>query len=804
MYQMHSKAQTRTAYGGILSGSKHPANSQNRLRKTVLLLGLFGFTVLLPQFELWAADSPASCPSDFEVESIALTDWETGLGAWTVDTYDVAQPGTFDTPDWATVGSLPDSRPGAAAFVENVNEGNCTSDDETGVLTLTSPIISIPVQAEGPRIALNHWFDIEYGWDGGNLKISTNGGPFTLVPGSAFETGPYTDVLFEAVRDFLPYNSNPLAEQEAFTGSGLQLDGASWAQSRVNLDGIAGPGDSIQLRFDFGVDGCDGAVGWYVDEVDVYSCISDASAVCGDGVVEGAEQCDDGDVANGDGCSASCMVEDGWSCNDASPSMCSQNSTGTNLTLVKEVSNNNGGISTPSDWTLTATGPTGFSGRGPTVQSPVSFEAGTYDLSESGDISGYRASNWSCSGATILDADTVTITEGSNATCTVTNFDRAPSLTLVKEVINDDGGTASASDWVLSASGPTGFSGPGPSVESGSNFSAGTYTLSESGGPAGYVGGGWSCNGGNQIDGNTVEIGLGETATCVVTNDDFDSNTAINVGHNGAWYNPETPGQGLLFDIDPVTEYMFVAWFTFTEEASAEPYEQRWLTAQGEYSGNQAELVLYETLGGEFNDPTVVATLPIGTLTLVFGGCEDAQATYRIETEGLEGAFPLARAIPDSATVCKDLVSEASTETDFSTQSIEINSGLDGAWYDVNTPGQGYLFDARPDPINGNFLFIAWFTFGELNASGQWWLTVQGVYDTTPADVLIYESTGGSFDDPRPVDTLPIGEMQVDFIDCNNATLTFDIPDRGLQDQVIITRVLPGTEELCQQIVDAD
>lgn len=34
-----------------------------------------------------------------------------------------------------------------------------------------------------------------------------------------------------------------------------------------------------------------------------------SAAVCGDGVVEDAEQCDDGNTANGDGCSAACTVE---------------------------------------------------------------------------------------------------------------------------------------------------------------------------------------------------------------------------------------------------------------------------------------------------------------------------------------------------------------------------------------------------------------------------------------------------------------------------------------------------------------
>lgn len=45
------------------------------------------------------------------------------------------------------------------------------------------------------------------------------------------------------------------------------------------------------------------------------------SVGCGDGVVEGPEQCDDGGNAPGDGCSAVCRVEDGWACT-GEPSVC--------------------------------------------------------------------------------------------------------------------------------------------------------------------------------------------------------------------------------------------------------------------------------------------------------------------------------------------------------------------------------------------------------------------------------------------------------------------------------------------------
>jgi alcohol dehydrogenase (cytochrome c) len=48
--------------------------------------------------------------------------------------------------------------------------------------------------------------------------------------------------------------------------------GGSWGRSIVNLAPYAHPKDKIQLRFDIGNDGCTGVVGWYIDDLLVYSC----------------------------------------------------------------------------------------------------------------------------------------------------------------------------------------------------------------------------------------------------------------------------------------------------------------------------------------------------------------------------------------------------------------------------------------------------------------------------------------------------------------------------------------------------
>jgi cysteine-rich repeat protein/YVTN family beta-propeller protein len=53
--------------------------------------------------------------------------------------------------------------------------------------------------------------------------------------------------------------------------------------------------------------------------------------VCGDGVVTFPEECDDSNTASGDGCSATCTVESGWTCT-GSPSVCALTTTTTTTT----------------------------------------------------------------------------------------------------------------------------------------------------------------------------------------------------------------------------------------------------------------------------------------------------------------------------------------------------------------------------------------------------------------------------------------------------------------------------------------
>jgi len=840
---------------------------QNRnTHKAIRLVGIalvFLITTTLDRAIALENNPPARCAGYGNLQSISLTDWEAGLGSWTVGTHDVANAPTFSTDDWAVVGNLPDSQPGMAAFVANLDSGDCEADDETGALTLDSPPIVIPGGAQVPRISIDHWLATEFGWDGGNFKISVNGGAFTLIPASAIEVGSYNSTLFTAFdSEEFTSNTNPLADQDAFTGPDDGQPPSSWGQSHINLLGIAAEGDTIELRFDFGVDGCGGHTGWYVDEVEFYSCEAELPpSDCGNGVIDQGEQCDDGNDFINDGCSNICQIDDGWQCTTpTSPGDVADPSfeAGTPNPFWTEVSNDpsfppiceaavcgTSGGAGPSDGSFwvwlggtiqtdhessvsqslvipsTATDLT-FDFKAPTCDSASDYVEVLIDGSrellingasplcgiadyatQSVDISAYadgrthdlkfHSETFSDNGAVSNFLIDVIAMPGNPSVCTQ---DNGASLTLIKKVTNNNGGSAVPANWTLTATGPTGFSGNGPSVSSGANFEAGSYDLSESGGPAGYAASDWVCTGGTQ-NARTITLAQGEAATCTITNDDIGSAFQINAGHSGAWFNQVTSGQGLLIDVEPEEQFMFVSWFTYTDAASDNPFEQRWLTAQGNYSGDTAELGLWETLGGRFDDPQEVTNTQIGEVTLSFTDCGQGQMTYNIDGEELQGEFPLIRVIPGSGNICDGLSGNT-------TQAVDINAGMDGAWFDLNTSGQGFFIDAHPDPEGGNFIFVAWFTYGEDTASGLRWLTAQGGFEGSIAEIDVWEVTGGSFDDPQPISREIVGTMSIDFTDCNNALLSYSLTDNGAEGDIDITRVIPDGKALCEELAGAE
>ncbi len=179
------------------------------------------------------------------------------------------------------------------------------------------------------------------------------------------------------------------------------------------------------------------------------------------------------------------------------------------ITIIKDLKNYNGGTLSNEDFhfILDNNNPQAFPVNG---QVDVMVDPGTHNVTEQeANANGYNTSYGG-------DCGNIQVFAGQSYTCTITNDDKAPSLTLNKVV---EGGNAPASSWTLTATGPTGFSGAGPSVSNGDSFDVGSYTLSESGDVANYVqDGNWSCDGADVTNGNQITLALGQHATCTIKN----------------------------------------------------------------------------------------------------------------------------------------------------------------------------------------------------------------------------------------------------------------------------------------------
>lgn len=140
-----------------------------------------------------------------------------------------------------------------------------------------------------------------------------------------------------------------------------------------------------------------------------------------------------------------------------------------------------------------------------------------------------------------------------------------------------------------------------------------------------------------------------------------ESDFEINAGLNDAWYYPETPGQGFFITVYPYSNTLFLSWFTFETEpvegsASLGSADQRWLTAQGSYEGAEADLQVYVTSGGVFDegDP-LPETVSDGSLMITFEGCNSALVSYDIPSIGKNGVIPIERVATDNVLHCENM-----------------------------------------------------------------------------------------------------------------------------------------------------
>jgi hypothetical protein len=157
--------------------------------------------------------APALCTGLGSIEPVGTYDFETSLAPWTAGTHSVADPALYTGGTWLRSTAAPDGHPGATAFAAAPFPASCGEDHVTGVAFLESPVFAVPADRRTLHVAFSHWIATDAGWDGGNVKVSVNGGPFRVVPSDNFTFNPYNATLLI----LNPSSStNPLAGQPAW------------------------------------------------------------------------------------------------------------------------------------------------------------------------------------------------------------------------------------------------------------------------------------------------------------------------------------------------------------------------------------------------------------------------------------------------------------------------------------------------------------------------------------------------------------------------------------------------------------
>ncbi len=227
--------------------------------------------------------------------------------------------------------------------------------------------------------------------------------------------------------------------------------------------------------------------------------------------------------------------------------------------------------------------------------------------------------------------------------------------------------------------------------------------------------------------------------------------------------------------------------------------------------------------GGTSSTPYTITFYASADSTITAGDTEIGSANRQALGPGASHTAPVDVTIPfdlppgqyfigaivsggDSSTGNNSNVDNASvTVVESSGLDFIINAGLNDSWWNAETPGQGFFITVFPQD---GTIFLAWFTYDTerpdpsvsaiLGEPGHRWVTAFGAYASNLAQLEIELTEGGVFNTGDPaVSQSAYGTITLEFIDCNNAILTYDIPSLGLMGVIPITRIAADNIPAC-------
>jgi len=203
-------------------------------------------------FTFTTQPAPGDCASGAVANTVFSENFTAGAGGFTV--------GGSGAQNWALSTTRPSPASGGNAF--RATDIATVSDQQ-----LTSPAINLPTGQQPLTLRYQNWRNIENNgttgcFDGGVLEISLDGGAFTQMTGIALLNDPYRGPISGA-------HSNPLAGLSAWCEPN---PGRPYSETLVDLSPHAGR--AVRLRWRLGTDNSAAREGWYVDDVQVQSCVT--------------------------------------------------------------------------------------------------------------------------------------------------------------------------------------------------------------------------------------------------------------------------------------------------------------------------------------------------------------------------------------------------------------------------------------------------------------------------------------------------------------------------------------------------
>jgi len=141
-----------------------------------------------------------------------------------------------------------------------------------------------------------------------------------------------------------------------------------------------------------------------------------------------------------------------------------------------------------------------------------------------------------------------------------------------------------------------------------------------------------------------------------------------------------------------------------------------------------------------------------------------------------------------------------------------MNAGLNDAWFNPITDGQGFFITVFPDL---NFITLAWFTYdtelppldatANLGDPGHRWMTAGGVIDMDKSVMNIEFTSGGIFDAASIIErTNPAGSdgtLTINFDNCLSGKIDYDITSIDSKGTIPIQRVAGDNIALCNALL---